>query len=355
MPRSRQSARSTLDENPLRSALDAAQQYIGHEFLERIAEETSAALEFDLAFVARDLSDGSFATTAVAKGGARCASTALDLSAATLFQRLPEFGPLVLNNHASLQCPSDPVVVTGGFESLVLVPLTLSDGRRVGCLGLLDRRPLANETIDRYVLHLIGQRCAAEIERLDRDLALGRAATIDLETGLPNPLLFRDRLITALERARRTRQLVALLDIELWRDRGKGADIGGAEMAEGSAAEDSGWLRGRPEGVDTAVAEASRRLRTAVRASDSIGRLSPRGFGVALEALNEWRNVESASVSVYQALTHAPLFGDGGRVGARVGVAVYPDDGLAADELMSCAGRAKLGRSASGVAFYGGR
>ena len=117
-----------------------------------------------------------------------------------------------------------------------------------------------------------------EVGRLVRDVAralrtqlkkgeqLASRAHEDPLTGLPNRYLFQDRMMHALVRARRNRERVALLAVDV--DRFKGLNE----------------MRGSDTG-DAALKEVARRLRAAVRASDTVARLEGDNFVVILERL----------------------------------------------------------------------
>lgn len=117
-----------------------------------------------------------------------------------------------------------------------------------------------------------------EVGRLVRDVAralrtrmkkgeqLASRAHEDTLTGLPNRYLFQDRIAHALVRARRNRECIALLAIDI--DRFKGLNE----------------MRGSDTG-DAALKEVARRLKAAVRASDTVARLECDNFVVILERL----------------------------------------------------------------------
>ncbi len=134
-------------------------------------------------------------------------------------------------------------------------------------------------------------------------------------TGLPNRRLFQDRLASALERARRSGSKAALLLIDLDRFKQVNDTIGhhaGDELLKHIAA----LFLGR------------------VRRSDTVARTGGDEFSVILE---EPVNRADA-MSVARSLTHfldAPIeLGDQVvRIGASVGIAIYPEDGTDAESL----------------------
>ena len=155
----------------------------------------------------------------------------------------------------------------------------------------------------------IGERKRAE-ERI-RHLALH-----DELTGLPNRHLLQDRLRQALALAARNDGHVAVLLLDL--DRFK----------------DVNDTLGHPAG-DRLLREAALRLTAAVRASDTLARLGGDEFAVIQSALQQPGGAAILAQRLLAALS-APFALDAHEVdvGASVGIAVFPNDGTTADELI---------------------
>ena len=135
-------------------------------------------------------------------------------------------------------------------------------------------------------------------------------------TGLPNRYLLRDRLRQALARARRTGEQVALLLLDL--DRFK--DVNDA--------------LGHPVG-DQLLRAAAKRLAAVVRASDTLARLGGDEFAVLQPNVQETGGTAVLAERLVGAVA-APFAIDGQEinVAASIGIAVHPDDGADADELV---------------------
>ncbi|HEU5351226.1 MAG TPA: GGDEF domain-containing protein [Terracidiphilus sp.] len=128
-------------------------------------------------------------------------------------------------------------------------------------------------------------------------------------TGLPNRRLFLDRLQVALERARRAGQKVALLVVDL--DRFKQVNDTLGHHAGDSLLQQVGAIfTGR------------------VRHSDTVARTGGDEFSLILEDTFSSQNAESVAHSLMQRLDE-PLKVENRlfRVGASIGIAVFPDDG----------------------------
>jgi diguanylate cyclase (GGDEF)-like protein len=142
-------------------------------------------------------------------------------------------------------------------------------------------------------------------------------------TRLANRRLYQDRLISAMERARRANSTMGLLLLDL--DRFKDVnDTYGHHMG------------------DLLLKEVSRRLEARVRRSDTLARTGGDEFSLVLEEPTLRRDAEALAI-VLEKLLSQPFNLAGKRVtiGASIGVAIYPEDGLdfetlsiAADQMM---------------------
>jgi diguanylate cyclase (GGDEF)-like protein/PAS domain S-box-containing protein len=164
-----------------------------------------------------------------------------------------------------------------------------------------------------------------------------RLAHHDTLTGLPNRLLFQDRLEQALEVARRQGQCVALmlLDLDHFKD-----------------VNDS---LGHPAG-DQLLREAAERLAGGIRATDTWARLGGDEFALVQTGV---RGSEDAEVMVQRVLgaLGPPFTVEGQRVhvSASLGVTLFPDDGGTPERLMRNADMALYRAKAAGrrsAAFY---
>ncbi|MCF6355544.1 MAG: EAL domain-containing protein [Candidatus Polarisedimenticolaceae bacterium] len=135
-------------------------------------------------------------------------------------------------------------------------------------------------------------------------------------TGLPNRLLLDQHLSLGLERASRQKQLMAVLFLDL--DRFKNIN-------------DS---LGHPAG-DELLKRASERLKGVIRAEDLIARLGGDEFAIVLELPSDERAVAMVAQKCIDAFIR-PFRIDGSDVysSTSVGVSLFPNDGVTADELV---------------------
>lgn len=148
-----------------------------------------------------------------------------------------------------------------------------------------------------------------------------RKALHDALTGLPNRILFDDRLEAALRVAQRAGAPCSVLVMDL--DRFK--DVNDAY--------------GHQAG-DVVLRHAALRLRMALRAQDTAARLGGDEFAVVLPNTDIDGATRSAK-RVLRALESSFCIGDHlCNVGASIGIAVFPDDGNEAEDLLGCADHA---------------
>ncbi len=176
------------------------------------------------------------------------------------------------------------------------------------CLGAIS---LAQHLeLERQTLSLVNQRRLTE-ERL------WYLANFDPLTGLPNRVLFRDRLTQALKTARRDGRLVALVFADL-------DDFKRVNDSYGHAVGDE---------VLKCVAQ---RLKGCLRESDTVARLGGDEFMVILEAVEDSAHVARLTHRISLALSRPyDVRSQVITLGTSVGVGFYPRDGEDVDTLLA--------------------
>ncbi len=153
----------------------------------------------------------------------------------------------------------------------------------------------------------------------DRKILISRLeylASYDQLTGLPNRILFRDRLDRALGRARRNGGRVGLLFL----------DLDGFKLVNDTLGHTLG---------DQLLQEVAARFRQILREGDSVARLSGDEFTIVLSDLGEANDAGIVAQKVLDSLAE-PFHIDGQEVftSASIGIAVFPEDGADAEELV---------------------
>ncbi len=189
--------------------------------------------------------------------------------------------------------------------------------------------PATGERAEMTILRPCGQRGTAELtvtetqwrhqdayllmlhditERKEAESQARYLAQHDSLTGLPNRMLFIDRLDQALRRTRRDRDKTAILFLDL--DRFKEVnDTLGHKVG------------------DQLLQQVASRLADAVRRSDTVARMGGDEFTVLLEGLND-REHAGALARKLRSLFDQPISTDTGELFAipSIGISVYPDD-----------------------------
>lgn len=138
----------------------------------------------------------------------------------------------------------------------------------------------------------------------------------DLLTGLPNRVLFRDRLNLAISQARRRGEVVGLMYIDL--DRFKLVN------------DTHGQLEG-----DELLKSFARRVRECLRAGDTMSRQSGDEFTILLPDIADAEAVRTIAEKITAALkTPFTVGGRDFRCTASIGIAVFPDDAETPDHLL---------------------
>jgi diguanylate cyclase (GGDEF)-like protein len=164
-----------------------------------------------------------------------------------------------------------------------------------------------------------------EVFRAELDAAcrtteeLRNLANHDELTGLPNRSLLHDRLGLAITQSHRQGSHLAVLFL----------DLDDFKRVNDSLGHGSG---------DSLLVELARRVRTSVRAGDTVARFGGDEFIVLLDGVSGARDAELVAAKVLDAV-QAPYRLDGHEVSiaASLGVSVYPRDGTSSDELLRSA------------------
>jgi diguanylate cyclase (GGDEF)-like protein/PAS domain S-box-containing protein len=203
------------------------------------------------------------------------------------------------------------------YIEVKLLPHVADDGRILGCYAV---------TTD-----ITDQQQAAERIR--------HLAHHDSLTGLPNRLLFSDRLAQAISLARRDASRFALFYLDLDRFKPVNDTLG----------HDAG---------DELLRNAAHRIRQQVRGSDTVARVGGDEFTVILHDIGSRENIATVAEKIIATL--AQPFQLGGQnqevgIGSSIGIAIYPDDAQDHDTLVKLADAAmyKAKAQRSSFRFFG--
>lgn len=205
----------------------------------------------------------------------------------------------------------------GRIEMLFGVPIRDERQVVIGAVVGAGRQAFGEEAGLAHWVRALSSRVALELE-IERAQELGRAKGLqDSLTGLPNRLLFNDRLETTIKEAHRTGEMFAVLFVDL--DRFKTVN-------------DS---LGHSVGDELLIAVA-KRLRSCVRGSDTVARYAGDEFTLILRHIVQREDVLRIAEKICRVL-EAPLTLSDGRelhITASIGISFYPDDADSAEKLL---------------------
>ncbi|WP_170005838.1 diguanylate cyclase domain-containing protein [Marinobacter guineae] len=161
-------------------------------------------------------------------------------------------------------------------------------------------------------------------ERKKKQALVEFQASHDALTGLPNRTLFLDRLALAISQASRTEQKLASLFIDL-NDFKAVNDTFGHNMG------------------DQLLKSVAVRLKGCLREGDTLARYGGDEFTVLLPGLESGKDADAVVVKLLESLKDPFRLNNGTlclSVKASIGVALFPDEGLEADELLQRADEA---------------
>jgi len=209
-------------------------------------------------------------------------------------------------------------------------------GEVCGALSLAYRTAAAMSDDERQQARELSDRVAVAVSSAWRDEQLYQQSYFDALTGLPNRLLFKDRLEREVVRSQREGLGFAILFIDLDHFKNVNDSLGHSEG-------------------DKVLRESARRIERCVRESDTVSRLGGDEFTVILTRSHPqeaWLLAEAVVATLSQEfnLGEQQCF-----LSASVGIASYPADGASAEELLKSADtamyRAKTAGRAQSVFF----
>lgn len=168
------------------------------------------------------------------------------------------------------------------------------------------------------------QEDAAQVMLVFQDISMRRGyeerlwqlANIDSLTGLPNRMQFNARLADAIERSRRSGQsfAVAFFDLDNFKDVNDSFGHGAG---------------------DQLLAETARRVRRAIRVTDTLARVGGDEFAAILDDVGDGDSITRPLEAMIAAINEpVDVAGAPRRFSTSIGVALFPGDAADADELM---------------------
>jgi diguanylate cyclase (GGDEF)-like protein/PAS domain S-box-containing protein len=202
------------------------------------------------------------------------------------------------------------------------VPLIAQRGA-IGALMLQQDMPtMAYSAQDMELLQFVSTQVATAIERKQLYDKLQHMAQYDFLTGLPNRELLRDRMDTAMARARRGGSVVSLLYLDLDQFKQVNDRLGHSAG-------------------DLLLEEVARRLRYCIREQDTVARIGGDEFVLLLEHIHGPVEAANVALKIANAVSMPLRIEDNTvRIYPSIGIAHYPVDGESLRQLLKHADEA---------------
>jgi diguanylate cyclase (GGDEF)-like protein/PAS domain S-box-containing protein len=236
----------------------------------------------------------------------------------TIREMVPDIEPFWMDLYGSVAVSGEPMRYEDHAQSM---------GRWFDVYAFRIGEPHEHKVA--VIFNDVSERKRTEAALRESEAQLHHRAHHDPLTGLPNRLLFEDRLRQAVAAATRHGRLLAVFFI----------DLDGFKLINDSLGHAAG------DAVLEAVAE---RLRASLREVDTLARLHGDEFAVILPELSDLRDAERLAADLLVTLAQPIVVaGKVATMSASIGVSVYPRDGRDAGELVRASDvamyRAKVG------------
>ena len=224
---------------------------------------------------------------------------------------------VLLPVHAWAAPVTDPLLRERGFECVLGMPVR---GERNDCVGALlaaRREALAADPSVVTGMRLFARALGAELE-LRHARAQGRSDGLrDPLTGLPNRLLFNDRLNSALAEAHRGSEMLAVVFVDVDRFKTINDSLGHAVG-------------------DQVLIAVAQRLKSNVRGTDTVARYAGDEFTLILRHIVQRDDVLRIAEKIVRAMEVPLQLADGLELSitTSLGLSFYPDDAVEAERLL---------------------
>ncbi|MEW6312775.1 MAG: sensor domain-containing diguanylate cyclase [Pseudomonadota bacterium] len=307
---------------------------IGEGFFRSLVWHLCQALELKAAFAAMvDVKSGDMQTLAICCDGEHLENMSYALQGTPCAQA-GTAEVCVCPTGARQRYPGDALLHSLGAEGFYGRFLFDVSGKPLGMLAVADGAPLADLEFIETIMQIFSARAASELQRKQADRQLHHYAYHDALTGLPNRMLFNDRLQQALAQAKRGNERIAVMFL----------DVDRLKMVNDAFGHACG---------DTLLQAVGDRLRRCVREGDTVARLGGDEFTAVLRNIGKTGNVAVIAEKIIAAFDQPVVVaGNNIYVTASIGISVYPEDGEDAGMLIRCADGAMYRSKSRGGNIY---
>jgi len=217
------------------------------------------------------------------------------------------------------------------------MPVRDSQGKVIGTFALYYRQPRSPTDADIALIQSTAHLAGIAIEHVQAATRMEQLAHTDPLTGLPNRALFMDRFSQALAEARRRKQQLALLFVDLDKFKPINDTLG-------------------HEAGDQTLKEIAGRMLACVREMDTVARLGGDEFIIILRDIKHAGDAATVARKIQHAISRpVELQGKRFELGCSIGVSLYPKDGEDVDTLLKNADTTMYRAKESGspdICFY---
>ncbi len=212
--------------------------------------------------------------------------------------------------------PNDRGLAELQAVSFAGVPCFDSKFKIIGFLSVLDDKPMHDKKRTFSILKIFAARAGAELERKKTEIAMRNMAYHDSLTGLPNRILFNDRLEMTLAKGKRNKQKCAVLFI----------DFDGFKNINDTLGHDVG---------DLLLGAVSARLKSCLREEDTVARIGGDEFVLILPRISNREDAGVLANKLLETIRPAFMIDDNEiKMTLSIGISLSPEDGDSAKILL---------------------
>jgi diguanylate cyclase (GGDEF)-like protein/PAS domain S-box-containing protein len=206
-----------------------------------------------------------------------------------------------------------------GIAACWTLAIQAGEGTPLGLLTVFCREPRRPSCAELQTLNMIAKLATICIEHHNTTRQLSHLVRHDSLTGLPNRLMFEDRLQHALDLAGRSGRNVGVMVL----------DIDKFKLVNDTFGHDAG---------DQLLNQFAHRLRNCLRQTDTMARLGGDEFVIVLPELAQPQDTQVVARKLIQSLTEPfAIAGQSITATTSIGIATFPADGRDGPTLQKCA------------------
>jgi diguanylate cyclase (GGDEF)-like protein/PAS domain S-box-containing protein len=201
---------------------------------------------------------------------------------------------------------------------------------------ILTRGMVVERNVSGHPKRMVGTHTDVSNRKKNEEI-IWQQANFDALTGLPNRRMFFDRLKEQIKRATRTKNMFALMFI----------DLDGFKLINDTLGHKAG---------DSVLVKVSKRISQCIRDSDTCARLGGDEFTIIVNDIENMEAIGCVAEKLLNAINEPYQLGiNVGKVSASIGIALYPNDGMDGDTLISVADNAMYEAKANGKNCWVGK